>query len=135
MKKIILVIAALVIVGGGLFLGFGSAKADSPSAPLASPPPGYFTVIVNIDASVDRECLENCIDQVVFWRSDGSPQYQAFVYNTWQYTFYSRAPFTGTLWAAVTTLQNCGCTLTITPGTEYGTWEEYGYVYLTVSID
>lgn len=87
MKKILLVIAALVMVGGGLFLGFRPAKAEAPSAPLIAPPPGYFQVDVRILPNVDRQCLE-CLNQVVLWQSDGTPQSQTFVYNTWVYTFW-----------------------------------------------
>jgi hypothetical protein len=122
MKKIFLVIAALAIVCGGLFLGFRSAKADSPSAPQVAPMPGYFQVIVNVQATVDRECLESCLSNVALWTSGGSIQFQPFVYGTWEYYFWVRAPFTGTLIAVVTSTQNCGCNLLIGEGSASGSW-------------
>lgn len=136
MKKILLVIAALVMVGGGLFLGFRPVKAESPAAPQVALMPGYFQVIVNVQATVDRECLESCLSNVVLWTSGGSIQYQPFVYGTWQYDFWVRAPFTGTLIAVVTSTQNCGCNLLIGEGTASGTWYENSPpVYLTVTIN
>ena len=135
MKKIVIIAAIMfVAIAAGSFVLFnGTAKADAPSAPPV-PPPGYFTVIVHVQATVDQECLEKCLDQVALWRSDGAIQYQPFVYNTWYYTFYSRAPFAGTLWAGVTTKPNCAC-LTIVAATVTSRWTQTDIVYMTIYVD
>lgn len=134
MKKILLVIAALVIVGGGLFLGFGSAKAVAkPGKPAQTD--SEFTVVVQVHASPDSWCLANCVTTVGATTSRGEIKTQNFVYGTFFYNFQFRAPLeNGWVQGGLLTTPGCCPNFYYSAPQVSGSWYQNDIVYVHVYV-
>ncbi len=133
-KNFIILAVILLIAAGGVLLGNNSMNTiKSTSNP---PIDETYTAHVKIEVSPDTWCVANCIDKVVVTNSKGEVQTQDFVYDTWEYNFYFKAPLeNGWLAAGLTLIPNCCPNFDYDPDYATGSWYANDYQILTIKIN
>ncbi len=133
-KSFIIIAAILLMAAGGILLGNNSMNTTKSTS---NPPmDGIYIVHVIIDASADTWCLANCVEKVVVSNSKGEVQEQDFVYNTWEYDFYFKAPLeNGWLAAGLILIPNCCPNFDYDPGYATGSWYANDYQILIIRIN